>query len=108
MKFFKNLSIKKKLVVIIAMSSTISLLLAITVLALAYLIKVRDELVRELSTVSNIIAKTVPKLSFMMIKKACKSILSSLQANSNIDFSILYNKDGQLLSIYKTQRLNLR
>jgi len=95
-----NVSIRWKLTLIIMLTSSIALLLASAGFIAYELIRFRDAVVRELSTVAEVIgANSTAALAFGD-RRAAEEILSALRADERVLAACSYNSQGQLFAGY--------
>lgn len=96
----KNTPIRRKLIAIILLTSTVSLVLVIVSVFTYEYLRLRQSMVRQLSTVANIIAaNSTASLAFANQNDA-EEIMSALKVEQYITAAALYDKDGKLFSKY--------
>jgi signal transduction histidine kinase/HAMP domain-containing protein len=104
-RFLRNLSIKRKLTLIIMATSMVALLI-ISAAFLAYeVIVFRQSMVRDIQTTAEIIAYESPAALIYEDNKAAGEILSALRAKQRIVAAGIY-KDGRLFAQYPTNAPN--
>lgn len=97
---FQDISIKRKLTVIIMIASTVALLLVSAGFVTYELVTFRQTMTRDLSTLADIIGNQSTAALTYEDKDAAKEILAALSAKKHIVAAALYDKDGRLLSSY--------
>ncbi|MFN0151063.1 MAG: response regulator [bacterium] len=97
---FRDLSIKRKLTFIITFTSSVALLLGVAAYVAYDVFSLRQAMVRDLATLSEIIAaNSTASLAFDDAGSAAE-ILSSLSAKPTIERAILYSRDGAVFAEY--------
>jgi signal transduction histidine kinase/CheY-like chemotaxis protein len=100
MRVLRDLSIRRKLTLIIMLTSGIVLLLECSAFMYYGVISLREGMTRNLSMVADIIgANNTPALAFND-KTAAKEDLDALSANIHIISACFYTKDGQIFAKY--------
>ncbi len=100
-----KVTIKQKLMIIIMMISTISLLLAATLFTLFQVSEIRQRMVEELATLANVIgSNTQTSLAFNDPVDAYQ-ILSDLKDNKTITHAQIFNVNGALFASYTNRQL---
>lgn len=104
--FLRNLSIKKKLLLIIMLVSSVGLLLAGGSFITYEWFSLRKRMINDLNTQSEIIADNCTgSLSFDDPQDA-EEVLGSLQHNHPIEYACVYRRDGALFAAYKREDAN--
>lgn len=102
-KRFGNLSIKRKILLIIILTSALSLFLSFAAYTANNIILFKSRQVRRMATLAQIIAdNSQAALSFNDTATA-EEIINSLRADARIQSAALYRKDGRILAAYKNQ-----
>jgi signal transduction histidine kinase/CheY-like chemotaxis protein len=97
---FQDISIKRKLTVIIMIASTVALLLVSAGFVTYDLVTFRQTMTRDLSTLAVIIGNQSTAALTYGDKNAASEILAALNAKKHIVAAALYDKDGQLIASY--------
>jgi len=100
MLLFKDTSIKQKLLRISLFTAGIALILSALSLTINEVIVFKKSLLNELTTQTEIIGTNCTAALTFSDAKAAKEILSALRANRNIEFALIYAKDGALFANY--------
>lgn len=104
--FLRNLSIKKKLVLIIMLVSSVGLLLAGASFITYEWFSLRKHMLNDLVTHSEMIADNCTgSLSFDDPQDA-EEVLGSLQHNHPIEYACVYRSDGALFTSYRREDVN--
>src|ERR1044071_649732 len=97
---FRSASIRRKLTLLMIMTSSVALLVASAFLMLGDLIGVRRDMVDNLGSLARITgANCTAALSFG-VKNSAEDTLSALKARPPIVAACLYAKDGSLFATY--------
>ncbi len=100
---FRDLSIKRKLTVIIMLTSSIALLLACGAFIAYESLNFREQTRSELTTVAEMIgANSTAALAFQD-RRAAEETLGALRADSRIAAAAVYGKDGAIFARYVRQ-----
>ena len=101
--FLRNLSIKKKLVIIIMLVSSVGLLLAGGFFITYERFSLRKHMINDLNTHAEMLADNCTgSLSFNDPQDA-EEVLNSLRAESPIEFACIYNGNGTLFAKYQRE-----
>jgi methyl-accepting chemotaxis protein len=100
MRFFKNVSIKQKLLRISLFTSGFALILSALSLTVNEGIEAKKSLLNELAIQTEIIGSNCAAALMFNDAKAATEILSALRANSSVDLALIYAKDGALFAQY--------
>ena len=104
--FLRNLSIKKKLILIIMLVSSVELLLAGASFITYEWFSLRKRMINDLNTHSEMIAANCTgSLSFDDPQDA-EEVLESLRYKHPIEYACVYRSDGALFASYKRQDVN--
>lgn len=104
MRVFRDLSIKRKLTLVIMLTSSIALLLACAAFVIYDLVTVRRAMTRSLSILAEIVgANSTAALSFND-QNSAKEVLAALSAEQHIVSACIYTKDGKSFAKYTRQR----
>ena len=96
---FGNLSIQKKLFLVLIVISSLILSLAATILIVSERKNIRENLVEELSSIADVIALNTAAISFEN-KQAARETLASLSARPGIVGAVLYDSQDNVYSRY--------
>jgi signal transduction histidine kinase/HAMP domain-containing protein len=98
---FQDISIKRKLTVIIMIASTVALLLVSAAFVAYELFTFRQQMATEISTLGTVIGdRSTAAISFERQDEA-QTILGSFKIQQHITGAALYNKDGNLFAPYR-------
>src|SRR5437868_10258602 len=97
---FRDISIKRKLTLIIMTASTVALLLAFCGFIACELFTYRQALSHDLSTLAEIIGNRSSAALIFEEKSDAEETLNALSAKRHITAAALYTKDGKLLARY--------
>jgi len=100
MSVLRNMSIRRKLTVIILSITTVSLLLACAVLIGYDLVVYRRAMVRDVSTLADMVADNTTAALTFHDQQAAKDVLRSLRTQPHITAACLYGPDGEVFAIY--------
>ncbi|MFC1671887.1 ATP-binding protein, partial [Planctomycetota bacterium] len=99
--FFGNLPLKKKIIVIIMLISGMTGVLTTSIHTLSDVRERRATLARQLGRITEVIGyNSTAALSFGDADAATE-VLSALRSESSVEFSCLYNKEGEIFAQYK-------
>ncbi|SEH08402.1 response regulator [Candidatus Venteria ishoeyi] len=100
-RLFADLSVKRKLVLIIMFSNAIALVASFSFLTFNEIHSLRQAMVRDLSVLAKVIMlNSTASLSFNAKESAVKT-LSALSAEPNIIGAVIYDKNGELFATYQ-------
>jgi signal transduction histidine kinase/ActR/RegA family two-component response regulator/HAMP domain-containing protein len=97
---FRNISIKRKLTLIIMAASTFGLVLVAACLIACELFTYREEMLRDLTTLAEIIGNRSSAALTFDEKTDAEETLGSLAAKRHIAAAVLYNKEGEIFAHY--------
>ncbi|HEX3353150.1 MAG TPA: response regulator [Terriglobales bacterium] len=100
MKILRDMSIGRKLTVIILSITTVSLLLACAVLVAYDLVMYRRAMVRDVSTLADMVAQNSTAALTFHDERAAKDVLQSLRTQSQITAACLYTLQGDVFATY--------
>jgi two-component system sensor histidine kinase/response regulator len=100
MSVLRDMSIGRKLTVIILSITTVSLLLACAVLVGYDLVMYRRAMVRDVSTLADMVADNSAAALTFHDQQAGKDVLRSLRTQPHITAACLYTPDGEVFAIY--------
>jgi two-component system, sensor histidine kinase and response regulator len=100
MSVLRDMSIGRKLTVIILSITTVSLLLACAVLVGYDLVMYRRAMVRDVSTLADMVADNSTAALTFHDEQAGKDVLRSLRTQPHITAACLYTPDGEVFAIY--------
>ncbi len=101
MRFLQNVSIQRKLMRIIMLTSSVSLLLASGAFFVYELVTFRDAATQELLSIADIIAANSTAALEFNDPEAGEEILASLNAQEQIISAFIYNEEGTLFTTYR-------
>ena len=99
--FFYNLSIKRKLMIIIMLTSSFSILLACAAFVVNDYLQFRTNMERETQVLAQMIGNSSTASLLFNDRKSAEETLSALSAQPRIAFACLYSKDGQVAATYQ-------
>jgi signal transduction histidine kinase len=97
---FRNISIKKKLTIIIMLTSSFVLLLAATAFLASEMMTLRRSIVEKLSTMAGVIGQNSTAALTFNDPEAAEEILSALSNEPHIISALLTKKDGTIFAEY--------
>lgn len=100
MKSFRNLTIGRKLTVIIMATSSTALLLACAAFVIHDVIDFRRLLVNDLSTLARIIGSNSADAILFSDSKAANENLAALKAEPHVVWACIYNRRGEVMAHY--------
>ncbi len=100
MSVFRDMSIGRKLTVIILSITTVSLLLACAVLVGYDLVMYRRAMVKDVSTLADMVADNSTAALTFHDEQAAKDVLRSLRTQPHITAACLYTAEGKVFAIY--------
>ena len=104
MRTLRNVSIKRKLLLIIMLTSSVALLMASGTFVVYELIRFRDDMVRDLTIKADIVASQSTASTAALGFKDAKTVtdvLNKLVAEKHIVAARIYTRDGKLLARYQ-------
>ncbi|MCP4582229.1 MAG: response regulator [candidate division Zixibacteria bacterium] len=100
MQMLKDISIKNKLTVIVMLTSTIALLLACLVFVVSDRFTMKDSMIRDLSTLADIIASNSTAAIIFNSKDDARETLAALKAEPHLISACIYSQDGRQFATY--------
>jgi two-component system, sensor histidine kinase and response regulator len=100
MNFLRDMSIGRKLTVIIWSITSVSLLLACAVLVGYDLVMYRRAMVRDVSTLADMVGDNSTAALTFHDNRAAKDVLRSLRTQPGITAACLYDSNGEVFAIY--------
>jgi PAS domain S-box-containing protein len=100
MRLFKDISIKTKLIRISLFTAGFALFLSFMAITANEVMVFKKDILKNLSIQSEIIGRNCTAALTFNDAKAASEILSALKANSNVEFALIYKKDGELFADY--------
>src|SRR4051794_33163364 len=100
MHFFRDLSIKRKLVAIIMLTSTVALLLACSTFLAYELLTYRTTVTRQLITLAEIVAGNSAAALSANDREAAGATVSALAAEPHIMAACIYTADGRPFAVF--------
>ena len=101
MSITRNMTIKRKLMLIIMLTCTIALLLADTLNLFSQRAEIRKELIHSISCYAQIIGENCRAAISFEDANDASEMLASLKAKSSIVFACVYTKEGKVLARYR-------
>jgi PAS domain S-box-containing protein len=101
MLLFRDISIKRKLILISLFTTGVVLFLAGTVLITDEVIDSRRSMIKDLTVQAEIIGSNSTAALSFKDQKAAEEILSALRAAPDIMYAIIYTKDGKVFARYQ-------
>ncbi|MGA2247982.1 MAG: CHASE sensor domain-containing protein [Verrucomicrobiota bacterium] len=98
---FRTLSIRRKQVLIIMLTSSVALLLACGAFVAYDTITFREQLVIRQSTVAGVLGKTVTAAIDFNDPKTAVEVLDALRGEPNVVWACVYNSDGRVFAGYR-------
>jgi len=95
MRAFRDLSIKRKLIAIIMLTSTVALLLACSAFLAFEAVTYRETIARRMSAVAQIVAGNSTAALAFDDRRAAAEILAALRTDPSIVSACIYTKDGR-------------
>src|SRR5436853_7424605 len=102
----KALSIKRKLMLIIMLTSSIALLLACAAFVVFELFSFRQSMKDDLSSLAGMVANTSTAALAFNDESAAQEILNSLAEQSHIVRGCIYSRTGEILALYARDNQN--
>jgi PAS domain S-box-containing protein len=100
MMSFRNLSLRSKQMLIMMVTASIALLLACTAIAIYEVVTFREAMVRNLSTLAEIVGDNTSAALDFNDAPSARETLSALQADSDIIGACVYTKEGEVFTTY--------
>lgn len=97
---FRDLSIKQKLMAIILLTTSVSLLVAAAVIIADDLITLRSEMKRDLTTLSHLIGTNSTAALVFNDPRGAEETLAALRAKRNVVAAAIYTKEGGVFATY--------
>jgi len=104
MRFLRNVSIKRKLLLIIMLTSSVALLMASGAFVVYELIRFREDVARDLTNKADVIAaQSTASTAAQGFKdaRAVTEVLNRLQSEKHLVAARIYTRDGRLLARYQ-------
>jgi len=101
MRFFRNLSIRRKLVIITMLTSCVALLLACAALLAYELVTFRKTMPRDLAIMAEMIGYNCSAALTFNDPAAAEQTLQGLKAHPRITAACVYDKGGKILATYQ-------
>jgi PAS domain S-box-containing protein len=103
MRFLKNLSLQRKQMLIIMLTSSVALLLAGAAFIAYDTVTFRRELVGSVSVLAEAIGNNCAAAIDFNDPKTAEDTLAALHANGNIVSACVYSRDGQVFAVYQRE-----
>src|ERR1041385_1063583 len=104
MNFFRHLSLRRKQMLIIMLTSGVVLLLACAAFIAYDSMTFRDELLEKHSSIAQVIGNTVTAAIDFNDRKTAEESLTALQAEPTIVAACIYDRDGKVFATYQRDR----
>lgn len=104
---FRDISIKRKLMVIIMLTSMISLTLCAAAFVTTELLLFRDGMLEDLSTMAEIIGTNCTAALAFNDQKAAEEILAALKAEPHIVSARIFTADGKIFAQYGSKNMDI-
>jgi two-component sensor histidine kinase/uncharacterized membrane protein affecting hemolysin expression len=99
-RFFKNLSIKRKLTFINQLTTAIALMVAVTAFIIYDTVSFKKTMLKELVINAEIIGNNSTAAIIFDEQKSAEEILSALRAEKHVVSACIYTKDDQIFATY--------
>ncbi len=100
MPAFRNLSIRRKLIGITMVTSTVALVLACSTFLAYELVTYRTTATRQLTTLARIVAGNITASLSFDDRRSANETLSALRAEPNLVAACIYTKDGRPFAVF--------
>lgn len=104
MHFFRNLPIKRKLVLIILLTSLVTVLAASIAFVVQDLVTFRQSLVNDITSMAQVIGMNSSGALVFHDQRTAEKNLSALRAKTHIPFACIYDLDGMVFATYLSQK----
>lgn len=101
MEFFKNLSVKYKIILIMMVACVITLIVSCVTFAAYNILSIRKFMVNETSTLADFIATNSTDAIILNDREIGEKVLSTLEAKKQVEFASIHNNDGELIALYR-------
>jgi PAS domain S-box-containing protein len=101
MRFFQNMSIGRKQMLIIMLTSTVALLLACVIFVLYDVASVRKGMVKQVSVLAEAIGNNCSATIEFNDPKTAEETLSALRAEPSVVSACVYTRSGEKFAVYK-------
>jgi PAS domain S-box-containing protein len=100
MNMMSKLTIRKKLTVVIMLTTALALLLAGTIFVVASLYLHREESARDINSLADVIGRNCEASLAFSIPEDAEKILAALEARASIIHAVLYDSEGEVFAVY--------
>src|SRR6266508_3056975 len=100
MRWFRDLPLKRKLMLVIFLTSAAVLLLACAALMVDEVLTFRQDLVRDVTVLADVLAKNTTAALAFQNETDAQDTLAALRAEAHIVAACLYAKDGRRFAHY--------
>lgn len=100
LKFFGDLSIQRKVIAVVMLTTFVALLLSTTALFVFDLLHSRETVARSLGSTANVIASNCSAALEFNDDKAARKILGAFSADPHVRLAVLYSQDGSEFASY--------
>src|ERR1017187_3069813 len=101
-KYFRDLPIRRKLIVLLMLTSGVALLLASTAFVVYHRVESRRGMVRNLTALAEVIGESSTAALAFGDSQAAREILSGLEVQRDIVLARIYKADGQVFAQYES------
>ncbi len=98
---FRDVSIRRKMMLLTLVTSSVALLLASAAFLTHELVTYRDSMTQELATLANVIGDNSTAALTFNDQRAAEELLTSLRAQEHIVAAALYRDDGTTFALYR-------
>ncbi len=102
-QYFGNLSIKRKLMLIITLTSAISLFLSFAAYTANNIVLFKNRQMTRMATLASIIADNSQAAVSFNDPATAEEIINSLKSETRIEAAVIYGKDGTVFAAYKNR-----
>jgi C4-dicarboxylate-specific signal transduction histidine kinase len=100
---FQNISIKRKLIILMMLSSSVALLLALAGFSAYEILKFRDSMLQQLSSIAELLSEPLAKTTAANDSREVEKILARLKAEPGVLGACVFRADGRVLALYSRE-----
>lgn len=104
MQAFRQMTIKRKLIALIMLTSSVALMVAFALMIVSDYVSIRSGLVRELRTLADVMGTSVSSALDFDDEESATNTLAVLAAAPNITSASVYTKEGKILASYRRDK----
>src|SRR5438477_2768978 len=104
MRLFRQITLKRKLIGLIMLTSSVALLVAFALMIILDYASYRGGLVRELRTLADVMGKSTSSALDFDDAESATNTLASLAAVPSVTTAALYTNEGKLLAAYQRDK----